>query len=429
MVSNNAGVDDFGLSRLLETRQIKKMISSYVGENKLFDQLYLSGELELEFNPQGTLAERIRAGGAGIPAFFTKTGVGTVVADGKEVREFDGETYVMERGLFADLSIVKAWKGDTDGNLVYRKTARNFNPMMATAAKVTVAEVEQLVAAGELDPDHIHTPGIFVDRIFKGAAKKRIERRRPVRARGRMPPGRKSDGLDPRRDGRPRRAGSCGTASTSISASASRRWWPTTFPQASTCTLQSENGMLGMGPFPYEGEADPDLINAGKQTITELPTSSYFSTADQFAMIRGGHIDLSILGGMQVAENGDLANWMVPGKMVKGMGGAMDLVAGVKRVVVVMEHTEKAGAPKLVHALHAAADRRRRRRPADHRPRRVHDRSAGKAAGAHRAGRRRHARRGQGQDRGDLPRCAVQYELMRVYPRSRREVGELLAPL
>src|SRR5215475_6273155 len=162
VISNNAGVDGIALGILLETKQIKKMISSYVGENKLFAQQYLSGELELEFNPQGTLAERIRAGGAGIPAFFTKTGVGTIIAEGKDVREFDGESYVMERGLFADLSIVHAFKGDTEGNLVYRKTARNFNPMMATAAKVTVAEVEHLVPAGELNPDHIHTPGIFV---------------------------------------------------------------------------------------------------------------------------------------------------------------------------------------------------------------------------------------------------------------------------
>ncbi|MFC3078650.1 CoA transferase subunit A [Phenylobacterium terrae] len=176
VVSNNCGVDDFGLGILLAGGQIKKMISSYVGENKLFEQLYLSGELELEFNPQGTLAERIRAGGAGIPAFFTKTGVGTLVAEGKEVREFDGELYVMERGLTADLSIVKAWKGDAEGNLVYRKTARNFNPMMATAGKVTVAEVEELVPVGSLDPDHIHTPGIFVDRILQGVHEKRIER-------------------------------------------------------------------------------------------------------------------------------------------------------------------------------------------------------------------------------------------------------------
>jgi 3-oxoacid CoA-transferase subunit A len=176
VVSNNCGVDDFGLGVLLAGGQIRKMISSYVGENKLFAELYLSGKLELEFNPQGTLAERIRAGGAGIPAFFTRTGVGTLVAEGKEVREFDGELYVMERGLTADLSIVKAHTGDAEGNLVYRKTARNFNPMMATAGKVCVAEVEHLVAVGAIDKDHIHTPGIYVDRILKGAAyEKRIE--------------------------------------------------------------------------------------------------------------------------------------------------------------------------------------------------------------------------------------------------------------
>jgi len=177
VISNNCGVDGFGLGILLENRQIKKMVSSYVGENKLFEQLYLSGELQLEFNPQGTLAERIRAGGAGIPAFFTRTGYGTLVAEGKETREFDGEMYVMERGLVADLSIVKAWKADAEGNLVYRKTARNFNPMMATAGKATVVEVEELVAIGALDKDNIHTPGIFVDRIIKGAKfEKRIER-------------------------------------------------------------------------------------------------------------------------------------------------------------------------------------------------------------------------------------------------------------
>jgi 3-oxoacid CoA-transferase subunit A len=178
VISNNAGVDGAGLGLLLETRQIKKMISSYVGENKPFERQYLSGELELEFNPQGTLAERIRAGGAGIPAFFTKAGVETVIAAGKELRDFDGATYVMERGLVADVSIVHAYKADTEGNLVYRKTARNFNPMMATAGKVTVAEVEHLVAAGEIDPDAIHTPGIFVHRIVHAPnAAKPIEQR------------------------------------------------------------------------------------------------------------------------------------------------------------------------------------------------------------------------------------------------------------
>lgn len=165
VISNNAGVDGIGLGRLLATRQIKKMISSYVGENKLFAEQYLSGELELEFNPQGTLAERIRAGGAGIPAFFTKTGVGTLIAEGKEVRRFGEDDYVMETGLVADVSLVHAWKGDHEGNLVYRMTARNFNPMMASAGRITIAEVENLVSTGTIDPDHIHTPGIFVDRL------------------------------------------------------------------------------------------------------------------------------------------------------------------------------------------------------------------------------------------------------------------------
>jgi 3-oxoacid CoA-transferase subunit A len=176
-ISNNAGVDDFGLGLLLKTRQIKKMISSYVGENKEFERQYLSGELELEFNPQGTLAERCRAGGAGIPGFYTKTGVGTLVAEGKEHREFNGETYILETGLVADLSIVKAEKADTQGNLIFNKTARNFNPPMAMAGKVTVAEVEEIVPAGDLDPDHIHLPGVFVQRIIKGSFEKRIEQR------------------------------------------------------------------------------------------------------------------------------------------------------------------------------------------------------------------------------------------------------------
>ncbi len=177
-ISNNAGVDDFGLGLLLQTRQIKKMVSSYVGENKEFERQYLAEELELEFNPQGTLAERIRAGGAGIPGFYTKTGVGTLIAEGKEHKDFNGETYVMETGLVADVSLVKAWKGDREGNLIFRKTARNFNPMMATAGKVTVVEVEELVDIGELDPDQIHTPGIFVQRIIQSKdLEKRIEQR------------------------------------------------------------------------------------------------------------------------------------------------------------------------------------------------------------------------------------------------------------
>jgi len=183
VVSNNAGVDNYGAGLLLETRQVKKMISTYVGENKLFEQLVLSGQLEVELNPQGTFAERIRAGGAGIPAFFTPTGYGTMVAEGKEVREFQGRSYVLESALRGDFAFIKAWKGDRWGNLVYRKTTRNFNPVMATAADYVIAEVEELVETGQLDPDQVHTPGIFVDAIFQGKFEKRIERR-TVRKKG-----------------------------------------------------------------------------------------------------------------------------------------------------------------------------------------------------------------------------------------------------
>jgi len=184
VISNNAGIDGVGLGLLLESRQISKMISSYVGENKLFAELYLKGDLELEFNPQGTLAERIRAGGSGVPAFFTKTGVGTLIAEGKEARDFDGETYVMERSLVADLAIIHAWKADREGNLVYRKTARNFNPVMATAGRIAVAEVEHLVEPGEIDPDHIHTPGIFVQRLVRPLSFAKHIEQRTVRQHG-----------------------------------------------------------------------------------------------------------------------------------------------------------------------------------------------------------------------------------------------------
>ncbi len=510
-ISNNAGVDDFGIGLMLQKHQVKKMISSYVGENKEFERQLLSGELEVELIPQGTLAERIRAGGAGIPAFFTPAGVGTEVAEGKQIEEFEGKKYLKESWLRADFSIIKAWKGDKSGNLVFKGTARNFSPMMAAAGKICIAEVEELVETGEIDPNEIHVPGIYVQRIFKGVNyQKRIEQRttappapdggdnsltykeetKILRDSGywqkadpftygllkeysikmRNNPtdaekimwegltGKKLDGFKFRRqhiigqyitdfvclkegliieidglihqlpenqtsdlermnwlesqgfkvirfsnddvftqyetvlekilqeiekhkgstlDGKntikvapPSGAGGAvffefgiGLTKFGIAKRISQEIKDNSYvnlgigiptlvanyiPKEINVMLQSENGLLGIGPFPTEENVDADLINAGKQTVTMLAGSALFDSAESFAMIRGEHVDLTILGAMEVSENGDIANWKIPGKMVKGMGGAMDLVASAKNIIVAMQHISKDGKSKLL---------------------------------------------------------------------------------
>jgi len=364
-ISNNGGDDHVGIGLLLENKQVKKMMVSYVGENEEFEREILQHEIEFELIPQGTLAERIRCGGAGIPAFYTPAGVGTEVATGKETRTFEGKTFLLEKALQADYALIKAWKGDPDGNLIYRGTARNFNPIMATAGKITIAEVEELVPLGSLDPNEIHTPGIYVQRIFEATQsnKPHLPSETSIHNQdllisqqaidNRISVDRQSDLRTVQEDPIKKRI------AARIAQEIKEGDYvnlgigiPTLVANFITSEkhviLQSENGLLGIGPYPDKAHEDPDVVNAGKHPITMIPGAALFDSATSFAMIRGEHIDVTVLGAMQVSAKGDIANWKIPNRLVKGMGGAMDLVASAKNIIVAMQHCSKDGRSKLV---------------------------------------------------------------------------------
>ena len=341
-IGNNVGEPGLGGGRLLRQGQIAKAIGSFFTSNPEAVKAAQSETIEVELLPQGTLAEAIRAGGAGLGGFYTPTGAGTPLAEGRETRVIDGREYIFQPALKADVALVRAWQADTAGNLVYRMTENNFNQAAATAARLVIAEVEHIVPVGELNPDHIHTPACFVDYLVQAhttveelgssgsvaASDKRVDDARMNMARA---------ALDELRDGD---IVNLGIGIPTLVADLIR-------PEHGII-MHTENGMLGVGPEPASGGAMDYPVNAGKIPVTALPGGSYFDSTESFAMIRGGHVDVAIMGGLQVDRQANLANWAVPGKPLLGVGGAMDLATGAKRLIVTMTHTTRDGKPKLV---------------------------------------------------------------------------------